>query len=131
MMKKSGKRRVQNFRLVVSLSLELHMFFLHVSMHPRTFWPLKVKTPHWESKFRSMQLLITKGSLVSSVDTHFCHQEFHTFTHCLKVTQNVAFEFWHFPPNFVLLKLTCLVTLFDSKLQVFKKLAKMDHFWHF
>ena len=28
--------------------------------------------------------------------------------------------FWHFPPNFDLLKLTCLVTLFDRKLQVFK-----------
>ena len=34
-------------------------------------------------------------------------------THCLKIIQNVAFEFWHFPPIFVLLKLTCLVTLFD------------------
>ena len=40
--------------------------------------------------------------------------------HCLKFTQNVAFEFWYFPPIFVLLKLTCLVTLFDRKLQVFK-----------
>ena len=40
--------------------------------------------------------------------------------HCLKITHNVAFEFWHFPPIFVLLKLTCLVTLFDRKLQVFK-----------
>ena len=54
--------------------------------------------------------------------------------HCLKFTQNVAFEFlkfWHFPPIFVLLKLTCLVTLFDRKLQTFKKLAKIDHFWAF
>ena len=40
--------------------------------------------------------------------------------HCLKTAQNVAFEFWYFPPIFVLLKLTCLVTLFDRKLQVFK-----------
>ena len=38
----------------------------------------------------------------------------------LKITQYVAFEFWHFLPIFVLLKLTCLVTLFDRKLQVFK-----------
>ena len=30
------------------------------------------------------------------------------------------FQFWHFPPIFVLLNLTCLVTLFDRKLQVFK-----------
>ena len=29
---------------------------------------------------------------------------------------NIVFEFWHFPPIFVLLKLTCLVTLFDRKL---------------
>ena len=30
------------------------------------------------------------------------------------------FRFWHFPLIFVLLKLTCLVSLFDRKLQVFK-----------
>ena len=43
---------------------------------------------------------------------------------CLKVTQNVAFEFsiLAFSTNFVLLKVTCLVTLFDRKLQVFQKL---------
>ena len=33
-------------------------------------------------------------------------------------------NFWHFPPIFVRLKLTCLVTLFDRKLQVFKNLPK-------
>ena len=46
---------------------------------------------------------------------------------CLKITQNVAFrifQFWHFPPIFVLLKVTCLITLFDSKLQVFKNSPK-------
>ena len=39
-------------------------------------------------------------------------------SHGLKITQNVAFEcfeFWHFPPIFVLSKLSCLVTLFDRK----------------
>ena len=30
------------------------------------------------------------------------------------------FELWQFPPIFVLLKMTCLVTLFDRKLQDFK-----------
>ena len=47
--------------------------------------------------------------------------------HCLKITQIVAFEileFWHFSRIFVLLKLTCLVTLFDRKLQVFKNSPK-------
>ena len=44
-------------------------------------------------------------------------------SHCLKITQNVTFEFlafWHFSPTFVLLKLTFLVSLFDRKFQVFK-----------
>ena len=51
-----------------------------------------------------------------------------TVAHCLKIIQNVAFEFWHFPPIFVLLKLTCLVTLFDRKLQVFKNSPKWTIF---
>ena len=50
---------------------------------------------------------------------------------CLKITQNVPFEFWHFPPIFVFLKLTCLVTLFDRKLQIFKNSPKWTIFWHF
>ena len=36
----------------------------------------------------------------------------------LKITQNVAFEFWcfwYFPTTFVPLKVTCLVALFDRK----------------
>ena len=40
-------------------------------------------------------------------------------SHCLKITQNVAFEcfnFGIFRTIFVLLKVTCLVTLFDRKL---------------
>ena len=43
-------------------------------------------------------------------------------SHCLKITQNVAFEFLKFGifhQFFVQFKLTCLVTLFDRKLQVF------------
>ena len=35
---------------------------------------------------------------------------------------------WHFPPIFVQLKLTCLVTLFDRKLQVFKNSPKLTIF---
>ena len=48
--------------------------------------------------------------------------------HCLKVTQNVAFEFWHFSPIFVLWKLTCLVKLFDRKLQFSKNSPKWTIF---
>ena len=52
-------------------------------------------------------------------------------TYCLKITQNVVFEllqFWHFSPIFVLLKLTCLVTLFVFKLKVFKNSPKLTIF---
>ena len=35
------------------------------------------------------------------------------------------FQFWHFPPIFVLLKLTYLVTLFARKLQAFKNSPKL------
>ena len=41
------------------------------------------------------------------------------------------FEFWHFPPIFVLLKLACLVTLFDRQLQLFKNSPNWPFFWHF
>ena len=41
------------------------------------------------------------------------------------------FEIWHFPTIFVLLKLTCLITLFDRKLQVFKDSPNWTIFWHF
>ena len=36
--------------------------------------------------------------------------------------------FWHFPPIFVLLKVTCLVTLFDRKHQVFKNSPNLPLF---
>ena len=52
-------------------------------------------------------------------------------TQCLKITWNIAFEFWHFPSIFCLLKMTCLVKLFDRKLKFFQQFAKMNHFWHF
>ena len=51
-----------------------------------------------------------------------------TPSHCLKIAQNVTFEFGHFPPIFVLLKLTCLLILFDRKLQVFKNSPKWNIF---
>ena len=44
-------------------------------------------------------------------------------SHCLKITQNVSFEFFNLGIShqfFVLLKLTCLVTLFDRKPHVFE-----------
>ena len=56
------------------------------------------------------------------------------FSHCLKITQNVAFEFltfWHFPPIFVLFKTELSGNSVWPQALGFQKLAKMDHFWHF
>ena len=53
------------------------------------------------------------------------------WSHYLKITQNVALELfnsWHFPSIFVLRKVTCLVTLSDRKLQVFKNSSKLTIF---
>ena len=41
---------------------------------------------------------------------------------------HLIFLFWHFPPIFVLLKLTCLVTQFGRKLQIFKNSPKWTIF---
>ena len=53
------------------------------------------------------------------------------WSQCLKITKKnriCVFEFWRFPPILVLLEMTCLVTLFDCKLQVFKKSPKLTLF---
>ena len=44
----------------------------------------------------------------------------------MKITQNVSLKFliWHFPTIFVLLKFTCLVALFDRKIQSLKNSPK-------
>ena len=39
-----------------------------------------------------------------------------------------VYQTWHFSSIFVLLKLTCLVTLFDCKIQVFKNSPKLTIF---
>ena len=41
------------------------------------------------------------------------------------------FWFWHFPSIFVIFKVTCLVTLFDRKLQIFKNSPKWSIFGTF
>ena len=46
---------------------------------------------------------------------------FKACSQCLKITQNVAFEFGHFSPIFGLLKMTGLVTLLDYQIELFKK----------
>ena len=86
----------------------------------RVFWnwpsDLKIRREKINIRF----LLLLKGD-----------SQYTSNTHCLKITQNVVFEYLNFgifPPMFVLLKLTCLVALFDRKLQVFKNSSKWTNF---
>ena len=58
------------------------------------------------------------GKFKYIANRHFLHLHFTLHISHLNVW------FWHFPPIFVLLKLACLVTLFDRKLQVFKNSPK-------
>ena len=61
--------------------------------------------------------------------------QFHTlseFSHCVWKSQKClgwTFQFWHFTPIFVLLKLTYVVTLFDHGFK-FSKTLQIDHFWY-
>ena len=67
----------------------------------------------------------------SIVEYHCFPGKLLPFTHCLKITKNVSFEFfefWHFPLIFVLLTVTCLVTLLNRKFQAFKNSPKLTIF---
>ena len=44
---------------------------------------------------------------------------------------HLSFSILAFSTNFCPFKMTCLVTLFDRKLQIFKTSPKIDHFWPF
>lgn len=69
----------------------------------------------------------------------FCYSKFikkttyWIFTPCLKITQNVSFEFLHFHWYFVPLILTCLVPMFDQKKvdRFTRNIVKWDFFCYF
>ena len=60
----------------------------------------------------------------SSIVIYGSHTLVENYLKCLIL----SLQFWHLPLIFVLLKLTCLVTLFDCKLQVFKNSPKLTIF---
>ena len=52
---------------------------------------------------------------------------------CLKITQNVAFEFsiLAFSPKFCPIEIDLSDNTVSMQASRFQKLAKIDHFWHF
>ena len=100
-----------------------------------------VSTVVWKSHKKShFTIFASEASLRFEFQLQFCQvlarkfifkwDIFWSFSNHCTVFENhpkwriSVFQFWHFPSIFVLLKLTCLVTLFDRKLQVFKKSPK-------
>ena len=73
---------------------------------------------------REMVLYIQFVVCVAMMTSCFISTLFENYSKC----RIWIFEFWHFPPNFVLSKLTCLVTLFDRKPQLFKNSPKWTNF---
>ena len=89
--------------------------------HPHPIHPHIPYTPTYHTPphpFRPKEYAPTLNSQYAP------HTLFENYSKC----RNCMFEFWHFPPTFVLLKLTCLVTLFDRKIQVFKNSPKWTIF---
>ena len=91
------------------------------------------RTSEWKSIIRKLKLnstahcqyvmdTITPSSLLKS--SFNCCTVFENYPKCL--IWNL--KFWHFPPIYTLLKVTCLVTLFDRKLQIFKNSPKWTIF---
>ena len=77
------------------------------------------------------QLLIIPLTFWSGVEQGFFGADFTAVGDIIKIRfliffenhpkcRILTFEFWHFPSIFVQLKLTCLATLFDRKIQFFK-----------
>ena len=58
---------------------------------------------------------------------------YYHWVNCLKITQNVAFEFWisAFSTNFCPIKTDMSGNTVWLQASGVQKLAKMDHFWHF
>ena len=71
---------------------------------------------------KSGMALIDKNTFFRMIRNPEMHR-----SQCLKIFQNVAFDFFNcgFSFHFCFLILTCRVTLFDCKLLVYQKLAKL------
>ena len=85
---------------------------LHCSLQKKIFWWL-----HFFLLTLALVRLFTFYSGKAKVVIDLRPSDFHAY---FTVNEKVSFDFWHFSPIFVLLELTCLETLFDRKLQVFK-----------
>ena len=106
-------------------------FFLQLSYHIHenfTFYKDLFNMVFWNkhSKKKNRGLDFNEVSSLSLKKNHDLLKNtlFENYSKC----RIWIFEFWHFPPIFVLLKLICLVTLFDRTLHVFKNSPKWTIF---
>ena len=94
---------------------------LVLMMDPKRRWLLRLlKKIAVSQSFHNFSLTV-RGEKLSKSNLS---KLFQNYSKCLIW----IFGFWHFPPTFVPLKLTCLVTLFDRKLQLSKNSPKWTIF---
>ena len=117
-----------------------HMCFLFCFFMGKLFLIFPQKSPggYHNHLPRSSKIIDTNHNFPFYFQPLRARAEAETVTQWLKITQNVTFLTFFilaFITNFLLLKLTCLATLFDLKLKVLKNssiwpfLAILMNFW--
>ena len=120
-------------RLAVKIQIFLTTFFRlmpHTHTHSGIFFSGKIVCFWGKRRLLSLAGLFVQRFCLSEVGS-VGHWPILFFHFCQKKSPKMSLEYWHFPSIFILLKLICLVTLFDRKLQVFKNSPKQTIFWHF
>ena len=118
--KKSKKRHTITQHLV--LIFTEYIFTLNLQFLVHKYWLNLIRLMESTRWLRVMEESQTQWhSLASSNNVFFFpalknQKIFQIVWKSPKMSHLKFFRFWHFPPIFVLLKLTCLVTLFDRKL---------------
>ena len=101
----------------------------------------QLQTLHCEGEDKKAWSCIQKKIYVPQIDATFLkkpfsksNKQYTTYSHCLKITQNVAIEFLNFgifPPKICPIKTDLSGNTVWLQASGFQKLSKMDHFWHF
>ena len=108
--------------------MEMYIYFRVVSREfPPTSWKKVCVKAHQSSiiqQFYHFRNFPAKNNSNENGDMKGSTLKLSSYTSVMPSPEtNVTFEFfgfWYFPPIFDLFEVTCLVTLFDHKIQVFK-----------
>ena len=115
-------------KILLKRQLNRQVFFWHSTSWIKVRTWLYTKITLWPNERNCSKIFTTfhsKGVFGIFTQSFLCLLSLPR-SGCMKITQNVVFELRHLPPIFVLLKLTCLVTLFGSRTHCLKS-PKISH----